>query len=195
MKKILLFLIVSLSAAVSFAQEENALVKGNEYYRQQQYDLAEKQYRLAVQQDPNNIRAQYNLANALYQQKKYDEAHDLFKKLQDDAPDKNIKEAAYYNNGVSYSKEKNLEESIEAYKGALRLDPNDQNARENLQKALLELKKKQKDQQDQQKEKSQSNMSQKEAERKLKLLQEKEKQLHERLQKNGQKGGSQQKDW
>jgi hypothetical protein len=38
-------------------------------------------------------------------------------------------------------------------------------------------------------------MSQKEAEQKLKLLQEREKQLQERLQQGGQKGNAQPKDW
>ena len=38
--------------------------------------------------------------------------------------------------------QKKLEESIEAYKNALRYNPDDKEARENLQKALLELKKK-----------------------------------------------------
>ena len=40
------------------------------------------------------------------------------------------------------SQQKKLEESIDAYKNALRQNPNDKEARENLQKALLELKKK-----------------------------------------------------
>ena len=40
------------------------------------------------------------------------------------------------------SQQKNLEESIEAYKNALRNNPDDKEARENLQKALLELRKK-----------------------------------------------------
>jgi hypothetical protein len=38
-------------------------------------------------------------------------------------------------------------------------------------------------------------MSQKEAEQKLKLLQEREKQLQERLQQGGQKGNAMPKDW
>ena len=80
-------------------------------------------------------------------------------------------------------------------KKALRLNPDDKEARENLQKALSELKKQQEEQQKQQ-QKSQSNMSQREAEQKLKLLQEKEKELQQRLQnQNKQKGGNQSKDW
>ena len=53
-----------------------------------------------------------------------------------------LKGKAYYNKGVVLSRSKKLEESIEAYKNALRQNPDDKEARENLQKALLELKKK-----------------------------------------------------
>ena len=85
--------------------------------------------------------------------------------------------------------------AVAEYEQALRLNPDDKEARENLQKALSELKKQQEEQQKQQ-QKSQSNMSQREAEQKLKLLQEKEKELQQRLQnQNKQKGGNQSKDW
>ena len=53
-----------------------------------------------------------------------------------------IKAKSYYNKGAILSSQKKLEESIEAYKNAFRQNPDDKEARENLQKALLELKKK-----------------------------------------------------
>ena len=46
------------------------------------------------------------------------------------------------NQGVALMKQKKLEESINAWKNALKLDPNDLDARDNLQKALQELKSK-----------------------------------------------------
>ena len=103
-----------------------------------------------------------------------------------------------------YMKQKKLEESIEAYKNALRLNPDDKEARENLQKALLELKKKnppkkeeKKDpKKQQQKKQQQPKMSPKEAEQRLKLLEQKEKELNQRMQKEKSKsGGNQAKDW
>lgn len=177
------------------AQNAGAFIsKGNQYYRQTQFDLAEGEYRKALQTDPENQTAQYNLANALQKQKKYDEAVQVLEKLYGSVDDSKLKSASAYNQGVAHTKQKNLETSIESYKKALRLNPDDKEARENLQKALSELKKKQEEQKQQQKQ--QSSMSQKEAEQKLKLLQEKEKQLQQRLQnQNKQKGGGQSKDW
>lgn len=185
----LLFLFLFLCAQTV----EKAVDKGNEYYKRAQYDLAERQYRLALQQDTRNATAQYNLANALHRQKKYDEANAVLAKLQQQNPAAAVKSATFYNQGVAYSRQKSLEESIGAYKAALRINPEDQQARENLQKALLELKKQQQQQSSQQQQPS--RMSQSKAEQELKRLQEKEKQLQERLQNQGQKGSSMPKDW
>ena len=198
MKTNLLFTLALLNVLLAQAQSaEKALHKGNEHYRQQQFALAEKQYKEALEEDASHAKAQYNLANALYQQKRYSEAHAVLKKLNGGTADKGLKAATHYNQGVVYTKEKALEASIEAYKAALRIDPADTQARENLQKALMEQKKQQQQKKEQEKKQQQkkNNMSEKEAEQKLKLLQEREKQLQERLQQGGQKGNSQPKDW
>src|SRR4030095_8809251 len=108
------------------------------------------------------------------------------------AKDKTLKSSAYYNQGVSFSKLNNLEASIKSYKNALRQDPGDQQARENLEKALLQLKKKQ--QQQQQKQKQSSDLSQKEADQKLKQLQQRERELQQKMNKKTQ-GGGQAQDW
>ena len=113
-----------------------------------------------------------------------------------DSKENIVKSAAHYNNGVIKTRQKDLEGSIEDYKNALRLNPDDQQARENLQKALLELKQKQQQQQQDQKQNKspQSNINQKQAEQKLKDLEEKEKKIQQRMQ--NQKGGTPQpQDW
>ena len=189
-----LFSLLALPAAAQLGAD--AVSKGNELYRQGQFDLAERQYKLALQKDAGDVIARYNLGNALYGQKKYKEAADVLKTLAETATDGTVKAAAYYNKGVVHTAEKDLQRSIDAYKAALRIDPTDRQARENLQLALREQKQQeQKQQQQQQQKQNKSNMSQREAERKLKLLQEKEKELQQRLQKNGQKGNALPKDW
>lgn len=193
MKTIFFVTILFLNTTL-FAQEA-ILAKGNDYYRQEQFELAERQYREVLETYPDNQVALFNLANALQKQKKYDEAAVLMEQLAGKTKDKKLKSAAFYNQGVANTKMKNLEASIESYKNSLRQNPDDNDARENLQKALLELKQKQQQNQNQQK-KSDPKMSQKEAEQKLKLLQEKEKQLQQRKQdKNKQQGPGQQEDW
>ena len=193
MKK--LFCIILFFSLKAVAQREAAFMsKGNEYYLQLKFDLAESQFRQAVEVAPRNAEAKYNLANALMQQKKFKEAIELYNEVTT-SENKNLRAAAYYNAGVSYTKQKDLPSSIEAYKAALRINPNDKEARENLQKALSELKKQQQDEKNKQKGGS-GGMSQQEAEEKLKQLEQKEKDLQRRLQNQGKgKGTGGSKDW
>ena len=205
------FAIVILVSASFFAQSqvvEKATQKGNEYYKQQQFEKAAEEYNKALLADPENTTTKFNLANSLQKQGKQDEALKSFSELSEKAKEKELKSKSYYNKGVVLTQQKKLEESIEAYKNSLRQNPDDKEARENLQKALLELKKKnppkkkeekenqKKKQQEQQKKQQQPKMSPKEAEQRLKLLEQKEKEVNQRLQKEKSKtGGGQVKDW
>jgi Ca-activated chloride channel homolog len=191
MKWLFIIVIVILSLPGFTQNATQSIIKGNQFYQQSQFDLAETQYRKALEYEPENEKAKYNLANALQRQTKYDEAAKLLEELASSSKENSIKSAAYYNQGVAYTKMKNLDASIESYKKALRLNPNDQEARENLEKALLQ-KKNQKS--SSQQKKSQSNMSQKEAQQKLDMLNQKEKQLHQRKDKE-QQGSGQAQDW
>ncbi|HQX72605.1 MAG TPA: tetratricopeptide repeat protein, partial [Chitinophagaceae bacterium] len=203
--------IVILVSASFFAQSqvvEKATQKGNEYYKQRQFEKATEEYNKALLADPENTTTKFNLANSLQKQGKQDEALKSFSELSEKAKEKELKSKSYYNKGVVLTQQKKLEESIEAYKNSLRQNPDDKEARENLQKALLELKKKnppkkkeekenqKKKQQEQQKKQQQPKMSPKEAEQRLKLLEQKEKEVNQRLQKEKSKtGGGQVKDW
>ncbi len=205
------FAIVILVSASFFAQSqvvEKATQKGNEYYKQQQFEKAAEEYNKALLADPENTTTKFNLANSLQKQGKQDEALKAFSELSDKANEKELRSKSFYNKGVVLTQQKKLEESIEAYKNSLRQKPDDKEARENLQKALLELKKKnppkkkeekenqKKKQQEQQKKQQQPKMSPKEAEQRLKLLEQKEKEVNQRLQKEKSKtGGGQVKDW
>src|SRR5438552_2550506 len=154
-KAVILLLLVLVSIA-SFAQDVNGLIEdGNDFYRKQQYVKAELQYKKALEISPANREAKYNLANVLLKQNRNAEAEKLLTELNNEQTDPPFRSKVNYNNGVKLTNEKKLEESIEAYKQALRLEPNDQEARENLQKALLELKKKQSSSQQQKQNKNQ----------------------------------------
>lgn len=164
--------------------------KGNLRYLQKDYLNAENLYRKALEKDSAHTVARFNLGNTLYKQKRFDEAAALFGSLAGENGNKQLRSSAWYNQGLSYTRQNNLAAAIESYKQALRLNPNDIEARENLQKALREQKKQQ------QKQQPRSKMSQKEAEQKLRMLQQKEKQIQERMQKKAPKTGDPQgQDW
>jgi tetratricopeptide (TPR) repeat protein len=73
-----------LSRPLSAQSIEQLLADGNSAYDQGTYSDAEKYYQEAISKDVNHQwpQAIYNLANALYQQKKFDEAALQFKQVQ-----------------------------------------------------------------------------------------------------------------
>lgn len=189
---------LGIAAAANAQKADKYLYKGNELYKKQEFEKSSEQYKQALTADPKSPIANFNQGNSLFRQQKFDDAKQSFDEVIDNTTDKSTKEQAYYNKGVAAIKQNKLEESVDAWKNALKLDPADQEARENLQKALRELKKKQqqqqqnkknkdqkKDQQNQQQQQPppQSKLSKQRVEQLLKALQQKEKEVQDRLQK------------
>ncbi len=209
-KKIAVTVVIFLCAAnASFAQNaKNEIIKGNEAYKKNNYDAAENSYRSALKIADNNTIASYNLGNTLYRKDNTDEAAESFDNTIKNSTDNVTKENAFYNKGVAYQKAKKLPECINAYENALMLNPQDEDARQNLQRALKEQKEKdkqdqknknqkpkqdqkkqnQQNKQDQQKQNNEpkpqpSKISKQDAEEKLKSLLENEKALQDKLHK------------
>jgi len=201
--------VLMLASGTTFAQDQqSSLRKGNELYRKQQYPAAEAAYAEAEKQDPANMNSKFNKANAMHRQNKQSAAIRELDDLSFKSSDNSLKSKSQYNKGVILSGLGKTEEAVEAYKAALRLDPTDKQARENLQKALKELEKKKQQQEPKKEQKQQQNkqqqqqpqpqpqMNQKEAEQRLKLLEQKEKEVQQRLQKEkSRQGGGTGKDW
>ncbi|NOT50307.1 MAG: tetratricopeptide repeat protein [Chitinophagaceae bacterium] len=206
MKKIIILCLVLFSLSAQSQKAVEAIKKGNDHYKEKLFVKAAEEYNRAIQIDPSDQIAKFNLANAFYKQDNKVDAAQILTGITNTAKEKGLLSKAFYNKGVILSRQKNLEASIEAYKNALRNDPNDKQARENLQKALLELKKKtppppkkkeqEKKKQQQQQKQPQSKLDQKEAEQRLKLLEQKEKQTQQKMQSERSKSAaSTSKDW
>lgn len=200
MKKATLFWTFILISGLLFAQKENKeIVKGNEAYKQQDYTKATGFYLRAVQQSPTNNIASFNLGNALFRGNKPDEAIEQFEASAGVGKNKVEKADALYNKGVVLTKQKKLDESIKAYKNALRVNPVDSLARENLQRALNEKKKQdeqQKNKKDQQQNRQQNKLNKQQVMQMLNALQEQEKLLQQKMQKSKVPSpGQPEKDW
>jgi Ca-activated chloride channel family protein len=198
MKSSALIVIMLLLSNVSFAQQTNKAIKnGNQAYKKNQFETAASSYQKALSKDSDNNIALYNLGNTLYKTDKPEDAAKLYDNAIKSSTEKDIKAKGYYNKGVAFQKQNKLPECIDAYKNALKLAPNDEEARQNLQRALMQLKQQKKpEEQKNKKEQKQENEEQKQqpkpqpsriskrdAEEKLKSLSEHEKNLQEKLRK------------
>ena len=142
----LLLLFVAFTAS---AQTDRQYIReGNKQFRIGDYAKAEVSYRKAVEKNPKNPQAVYNLGNALMAQKKDSAAVQQFEQSAQIETNPMRKSAAYHNMGVICQTHKMYGEAIEAYKNALRNNPNDDETRYNL--VLCKHLKKKQDQKQQQ---------------------------------------------
>ncbi len=135
--KYLIIILTLVAAEEVFSQPEQKYIRqGNGKYNEQQYNEAEVLYRKALEENIQSRKAEYNLSNTLYKQEKYDAAAAKYLGLTQEEKDRHELSRYYYNLGNSMFKANKLKESIEAYKNALRNNPEDDDARHNLQLAL-----------------------------------------------------------
>ena len=218
MKNILFIFILLFPFLVNAQNKKNHLRNGNNLYEDSLYNESEIEYRKSLEKDQDYFAASYNLADAIYKQKRFEESANLFDALTDDAKTKDEKAKLYHNLGNSLLKQQKLEESIAAYKDALRNNPTDEDTRHNLALAQKMLEQQQEQEQEQNKEEKEEDnneqnqekeqeenqekekkeqeqepqekedMSKEAAEKMLEALQQKEKELQEKLQKKKVKG-------
>ena len=146
----LFLLMVSVS---TFAQTDRQYLRqGNKQFNAGDYANAEVSYRKAIEKNPRNPQAIYNLGNALMAQKKDSASIEQFQKAAKLETNPLRKYQSFHNIGVICQSHKMYGEAIEAYKSALRLNPDDDETRYNLV-----LCKHQKQKQDQKKQDQQQN--------------------------------------
>jgi Ca-activated chloride channel homolog len=141
--------------------EKKYIRQGNREYEKNKFSESEILYRKATDKNKAFPDAVFNTGDALYKQKKYEDAGKQFMENANMNEDSDKKSAAMFNLGNSLLKANKLQESIEAYKGSLKLKPDNPEAKYNLAYAqdMLKLQQQQKQQQ-QNKDKQDQNKDQ-----------------------------------
>lgn len=153
---VFLFLLIILSATVSvnaqdakekqktLKQSKELLSEASYEMTQDNFPLAEADYREAISLNPKEDTGKYNLGTAYYHRNMNAAAMNRFKQSAAVADTKTDKHKSFHNLGNTYMNEKKYQEAVEAYKNALRNNPKDEETRYNLAlaKELLEDQKK-----------------------------------------------------
>ena len=185
MKKLVFSVLCLFSVILTFGQAERQYVrKGNKAYEKGNYKDAEIDYRKALTVDPKSARAKYNLATSLSKQKNAEEASKVLSNIDTKDMSKTAKAQVYHNLGNSMLQAKKYAESINAYKQALRNNPNDQDTRYNLSYAMKMLQ--------QQQQQQQQKQNQSKGDKKDQKKQQQQQQSQQQQQKEQQKQQKQQ---
>ncbi len=167
---ILTFALLSLAlcseAAAQQMPERRIVRRGNRQYERGDYDKSIDSYSRALQYAPNNFEAKFNTGDVQYRMAFQDtttvnnqmlgKAENTFRKLSQDSTRTDIERAdVVYNLGNTLFAQQKLQEALDCYRNAMRLNPDDKQAKYNyaLTKELL----KQQQQQQQQDQQQQDN--------------------------------------
>ncbi len=127
----IIFLI--LNCQIAFTQNAHKqLREGDTYYRNGDFKLSEEKYKKADEMQPSE-RTRYNLGNAMYQQKRLEEAtkqYESVAKQPNVSPD--IRAKALHNLGNIQYQQKDYQKAVESYRNALKINPKDVNTKRNL---------------------------------------------------------------
>ncbi|KPL02233.1 MAG: hypothetical protein AMJ90_06400 [candidate division Zixibacteria bacterium SM23_73_2] len=135
LKKVVLLLVLFVFLFPNFARSDSYSSlnnKGNKHYNQGLYDQALKYYQKAEIENPASPEVSYNLGSAFYQKQNYQEALSSYNKalnLEDSLDLANT----YYNLGNTFYRSGKYQEAIGAYQRCLEINPEDEDAKFNLE--------------------------------------------------------------
>ena len=165
-----LSIILSAVASLIFCQancqsmpERHLVRKGNRQYNKGNFDASLDSYARALQQDPNCFEAKFNTANSQFSKELIDKSEQTLRKLAQDSTRTDIERSEVaYNLGNTLFVQQRLEEALDCYRNAMRLNPDDKEAKFNyaLTKELLKQQQNQQQQQQNQDQNQDQNQNQ-----------------------------------
>lgn len=185
-KKALTVLLLFIAIAAQAQSDRDYIRRGNQHFRAGRYAEAEVDYRKALERNAKNPQAHYNLGDVLLAQKKDSAAVDHFEQAAKLETNPRRRSYSYHNIGVICQSHQMFSEAIEAYKEALRNNPNDDETRYNLELCKRQQKQQQQNQ-------NQQNKDNKDDKKDQKKDQDKQDQQKQQDQKDQQKQQQQQK--
>jgi tetratricopeptide (TPR) repeat protein len=132
MRRFLVF-IVCVYLTLGFGEPlRQKIARGNAHFEKGEYEDALAAYTDAQLHDPHSPSLFFNMGDVLYSQRKYDEAIVMYEKTREKG-DHRLESQALYNSGCTLYRQGKLKESLDMFKEALAKDPNDEDAKYNVE--------------------------------------------------------------
>jgi len=191
MRNMIFFLILNILFVISaFAQSGHKKVAdGNKLYAEEKYDEANNKYRDALIDSPESPIINFNIGDVQYKKRNFEEAVKSYEKSTSSDEIK-VQSGSYYNIGNTFYKMGKLPESILAYKKALELNPEDEDAKYNLEYVRAKLK----DNSEKQPQENQQQQQQEEEQQHDRQNQDKEQKSEEQQQEQQEQQQNNQED-
>jgi len=150
-------ILLSFSTVVFSQNSLKSFRDGNRQFHDGNYNASEILYRRGLQADSTDTRGRFNLSNALYKQGESEKSAELYEQLLHDRRLNNKQKSQIHHNlGNSFVRTEKYEDAVNAYKEAMKLNPND-DTRYNLAYALQRLQQQQQQQNQNQQNQDQNN--------------------------------------
>ena len=157
---VLVILTLSLVMAACSPSAEKLNKEGNSAYAKQAYEEALFAYQFAQIESPELAEPYYNAANSLYRQGMYAEALEQLNQALRFTKEETLAENSFYNLGNSSFSTQEWETAIEAYKEVLLLNPDDLDAKYNLELALQQMQQQEQQEEQEQEQDQEQNQDQ-----------------------------------
>ena len=123
-----ILLLLSCALSASAQSDRHDVRAGNRKFKKGQFKEAEIDYRKAVVRDSTSLKAQYDLASALYRQQDFAGAAKALESVREQEA---LPAQYHYNAGDVACAQKDWQAAVDAFRQALMLDPADLDAKEN----------------------------------------------------------------
>ena len=146
---VVLLLLIGGEASAQWKKERGWVRKGNRLFEKGYFDQSVESYERALQYDSTSFEAKYDLASALYKNKRYDKAESTLMALLSDTTRTELERGEVaYNLGNTQFEQQKYQEALSSYRFAMRCNPDDEDAKHNyfLTKVMLKQQEQQQNQ-------------------------------------------------
>lgn len=194
--KNVLYIVILLIGSHATAQEwRDSLSVARSAYKKQEYAKALKYYQSAQKKAPEDVDLSDEMGQSAYKAREFERAEKIYQQSAASKKGTSEKAKTYHNMGNSRMQKKDYQGAVDAYKEAMRNNPNDEETRYNLSEAIRRLKKdQQKRQNDQNKQDKQDQKQNNQNQNNQNKQNNKQQNQNQKQQNNKQGKGDEQKN-